>query len=333
MARFSIKEVANMAGVSPSAVSIVLNGKKGVSAETRQKVQAVIDKLQYTPNPNPKRLLYKKTFNIALIVNDILPIDDSFYLELSKIIQHECESRDYNLIYTSLRTVNGVKRLPNAVLGFDVDGIICTCDITRKMNNDLGQLGIPIIFADFKPSDTELKYVIADYRATAIMAVEYLIGIGHRNIAYFADCGTGLFSDLTFDGYSTAMKAAGLPIDPAWLVTDFSDEETMLLSIKKLLEYEKRPTAFYCCADIHAINAMRCLKKCNIKVPDDISVIGVDDIKLSRYVDPALTTIHINREEMGRVAVTLLLELINGNQVDNYMVNNTLVVRESTKAI
>ncbi len=322
-----------MAGVSPSAVSIVLNGKKGVSAETRQKVQAVIDKLQYTPNPNPKRLLYKKTFNIALIVSDVLPIDDSFYLELSKIIQHECEARDYNLIYTSLRTVNGVKRLPNAVLASDVDGIICTCGITGKMGNDLEQLGIPIIFADFKPSDAELKYVIADYRATAIMAVEYLIRIGHRHIAYFADSGAGMLNDLPFDGYSSAMKAAGLPIDPAWLVTDFSDEESMLQSIKRLLDYKKRPTAFYCCADIHAINAMRCLKKCNVNVPEDISVMGVDDIKLSRYVEPALTTIHINREEMGRVAVTLLLELINGNQVDSYMVKNTLVVRESTGSI
>ncbi len=322
-----------MAGVSPSAVSIVLNGKKGVSAETRQKVQAVIDKLQYTPNPNPKRLLYKKTFNIALIVSDVLPIDDSFYLELSKIIQHECEARDYNLIYTSLRTVNGVKRLPNAVLASDVDGIICTCGITGKMGNDLEQLGIPIIFADFKPSDAELKYVIADYRSTAIMAVEYLIRIGHRHIAYFADSGAGMLNDLPFDGYSSAMKAAGLPIDPAWLVTDFSDEESMLQSIKRLLGYKKRPTAFYCCADIHAINAMRCLKKCNVNVPEDISVMGVDDIKLSRYVEPALTTIHINREEMGRVAVTLLLELINGNQVDSYMVKNTLVVRESTGSI
>jgi len=336
VSKYSIKEVANMAGVSPSAVSIVLNGKKGVSDETRQKVQAIIDKLQYTPNPNPKRLRCKKTFNIALVVNDVhlLPIDDSFYLELNKIIQYECESRDYNLIYTSLRTVNGIKCLPNIILACDVDGIICTCDISQKLYTEVERLGIPIIYADYKPADLEMRYVIADYSSTAYTAVKYLIDIGHKDIAYFSDDGAMMLNNLAYKGYSDAMKDAGLQIDHSWVITDFSEEDSLLLCVKKMLEYKKRPTAIFCSADIHAINAMRCLKKCNVKVPDNISVIGVDDIKLSRYVEPALTTVHINREDMGKVSVALLMELIDGRQVDNYIVNNNkVVVRDSTRPV
>lgn len=335
MPKLTIKEIAQLAGVSISAVSIVLNNRKGVSEETRQKVNEIVQKLQYTPNPNSRRLLFNRTNNIAvLFAHNTSPLEHMFHSELNRVILHECESRGYNLIFSSYKVENNNVILPNIIKSYDVDGIIFYGDIENSITNNLNNYDIPFIIVDSHAPSTEMLSVSADYANAAYIATSYLISSGHTKVAYIGASISFQYGSQTFGGFKRAIEENNILIPLNWIRMEASDEETAGECMDNIISSPNRPTAVFCAADIYSIGVMRSIKSHGLRIPGDISVIGIDDIILSSYIDPPLTTVRIDKEEMGRVAMELLLMKIGKQDPQcSTVASDHLIVRDSIKAL
>lgn len=335
MPKMTIKEVAKLADVSPSAVSFVINNKKGVSPETRDKVLKIIEQVGYIPNPNSRRLIFNKSNNfVVLFKKNISPLEHYFYAEINNVILHECETHGYNLIFASIIVEDNKIEFPAVVKSYDVDGIIFYGDVDPLILRNLNKYDIPYIIIDsHTPSENTLS-VIADYSVAAYTAVNYLIELGHTKIAYIGNSFLTGFSAQTFSGYKKAMGENDLAPDMQWIQLESQDELSAGQCMKNILSCKTHPTAVFCSADIYAIGAIRAIKDADLNVPDDISIVSIDDIILSRYTDPMLTTIKIDKSEMGRIAINLLLKTIQGEVVENAVIeSDKLIVRGSTRNI
>jgi len=337
MAKLTIKEIARMAGVSPSAVSIVVNNRKGVSEPTRARVMDIVEKLNYYPNPSSRRLLFNKTNNIGILFKkNASPMEHFFYSELNSVILQECEALGYNLIFSSLEYNNKTNEitLPNVVNYRDVDGVIFYGDIDIQIINKFNTMDIPFIIVDSHNRSEDILSVSADYYEASYTATKYLISIGHMSIAFIGTSLIPFYGNQTFFGFKKAIEENRISLPINWIQLDAFDENSSYLCMKNILSYNQAPTAIVCSADIYAIGAMRCLKDNNYKIPDDMSIIGIDDIILDQYVEPALSTIKIDKVEMGKSAIDLLIKKIENEKTGNQIItSNELVIRRSTKPV
>lgn len=335
MPKMTIKDVAKLADVSPSAVSFVINNKKGVSPETRDKVLKIIEQVGYIPNPNSRRLIFNKSNNfVVLFKRSISPLEHYFYAEINNVILHECENYGYNLIFASIIVEDNKIEFPDVVKSYDVDGIIFYGDVDPIILRSLQKYAIPYIIIDSHSPNPDTLSVVADYSVAAYTAVKYLIQSGHENIAYIGNSFLAGFSAQTFSGYKKAMGESNLASDMQWIQLESQDEISAGYCMENILSCKNFPTAVFCSADIYAIGAIRAIKNAGLRVPDDISIISIDDIILSRYTDPMLTTIKIDKKEMGRIAINLLLKKIQDESVENAVIeSDKLIVRGSTKII
>lgn len=341
MPKLTIKEIAKIAGVSTSAVSIVLNNKKGVSDETRKKVTQIVDNLQYAPNPNSRRLLFNKTNNIAVLFKrNISPLENLFYSELNRVIIREFDNYGYNLIFTSVAVENNNIIFPNIIKSYDVDGVIFYGDMDPLIINGIKKFDIPYLIVDTHSPTPDALCVYADYAQAAYTATSYLISIGHRRIAHIGNSMLSNYNLQTFSGYKKAIEEQKIEIPMNWIQinaqADAGDEQTAYNHMEKILSYSALPSAVFCSSDIYAIGAIKCIKYHKLKVPDDISIISIDDIILSSYVEPPLTTVRIDKVDMAKIAVSILVNKIEGKdtEITNHMVNsNNLIKRSSTKAV
>ena len=333
MPRLTITEIAKLAKVSPAAVSIVLNNKKGVSDETRQKITEIVERLQYTPNPNSRRLILNKTNNIAVLFKkNISPLEHFFHSEVNNAILHECEALGYNLLFTSARVENDNVILSNVIKAYDVDGIIFYGDMDSLIINSIKKYEIPYIIVDSHAPNSDSISVSADYEEATHTSVTHLLDLGHTDIAYIGNNSLQNYSLQTFSGFKKCMEEKGISIPMNWVQIDANDELSAYNCMKNILVHPKKPTAVFCCADIYAIGAMKCIREMGFKVPEDISVASVDDIILSQYVEPPLTTVKIDKVEMGRIAMHLLIKKIEKEQVESLVLkSDSLVIRSSTR--
>ncbi|MGE5557217.1 MAG: LacI family DNA-binding transcriptional regulator [Bacillota bacterium] len=335
MSKSTIKEIAKLAGVSPSAVSIVLNNKPGVSEETRKKVAEIVEKLQYTPNPSSRRLLFNRTGNIAvLFAKEASPLEHFFYAELNQVILHECEARNYNLVFASFTAKNGRVIFPSVIKAYDADGVIFYGDMDPLVLNEVKKFEMPFILVDNHLVTGDVFCVYTDYQEAAYLAACHLIQSGHSRIAYLGSNSPPAFGAQTFAGFKKAMEGYKLFLPLNWVETEANDEASAYRLMDKVLAQVDKPTAVFCAADIYAISAMKCIKAHSLRVPEDISVIGIDDIMLAGYVEPALTTVRINKAEMGKIAVDLLTKRIDKTPVTNAAVPvGDIIVRDSVRGI
>jgi DNA-binding LacI/PurR family transcriptional regulator len=335
MPRLTITEIAKMAEVSPAAVSIVLNNKKGVSDETRRKVTEIVERLQYTPNPNSRRLLLNKTNNIAVLFKkNISPLEHFFHSEINNAILHECEALGYNLLFTSASVENDNVILSNVIKAYDVDGIIFYGDMDSLVINSIKKYEIPYIIVDSHSPNTDSISVSADYEEATRTAVKHLIELGHTDIAYIGNNSLQHYSVQTFNGFKKCMEEKCISIPMNWVQIDAHDEASSYDCMKNILTGNKIPTAVFCCADIYAIGAVKCIKENGFKIPDDISVASVDDIILSQYIEPPLTTVKIDKVEMAKIAMHLLIKKIEKENVESLVLkSDNLIIRSSTKPL
>jgi DNA-binding LacI/PurR family transcriptional regulator len=335
MAKMTIKEVARLANVSISAVSFVINNKKGVSQDTREKVQKIIEQYGYTPNPNSRRLIFNKTNNIVVLFKkNAATLENYFYTEINNVILHECETRGYNLIFASIEITNNEFEFPNVIKSYDADGIIFYGDIDAMVLNGLIKYNIPYIVIDSHTHDSNFLSVTADYESAAYTAMMHLVELGHRSIAYIASNFLANLSAQTFSGYKKAIEDCGLVTNMSWIQMDAWDEQASYDCMKNILKCDTLPTAVFCSSDIYAISAIQAIKDAGLRIPEDISIISIDDIILSRYTDPKLSTVKIDKIQMGYTAMDLLMKKIQGETVLGVMMDSgTLIVRESTRRV
>lgn len=333
MKNLTIKDIARLAGVSPTAVSFVLNNKEGVSEETRDKIKMIIEQTGFTPNIHTRRLNLKKSFNINLAIKqNVSAISNMFYIEILLGIMEESKNFPYNIMLSDISDSEREKRLVYNIHNNDTDGIIFMQDPSASLISEVTQTGLPFLVVDTQMLQPTFATVRLDYVNAARVSVQYLISKGHRAIAYIGmETNPGFYVN-TFSGYKQAMEAADLAVMPAWIQPSAYDEASSYACMERILQAREIPTAVFCSSDVFAYSSMQCARDNGFSVPDDISFFGMDDIQLSKYTQPALSTLFIDELYMGRSAMRLIDKMINGEEYESIVLSsNTITERASVK--
>lgn len=331
MKNLTIKDIAKMAGVSPTAVSFVLNNKKGVSEDTREKIKMIIDQTGFSPNVHTRRLNLRKSFNINLAIKqNESALSNMFYLEILLGILEESKNFPYNIILSDITDLEREKRLLSNIYNNDTDGIIFVQDPSPYLISEIVQTALPFIVVDTQQLQPGFTTISLDYVSAARTSVEYLIAKGHKAIAYIGMESNPGFYVNTFNGYKQAIEDAGLSFMPGWIQPDAFDEATSYACTERILQSKIIPTAVFCSSDVFAYSSMQCAKDKGFRVPDDISFFGMDDIQLSKYTQPALSTLAIDEEYMGKSAMRLIDKMINGEGSDSIVLSSTTIIERSS---
>jgi LacI family transcriptional regulator len=326
-----MRDVAERAGVSVTSVSHVINETRPVSDELRQRVLAAMDELGYQPNRLARSLRRGQTHTIGMIIPDSA---NPFFAEMARGVEDTSFRSGYNVILCNSDGDLNKERLYTSVLVEKrVDGILfIAAGLSTNGILDLRAQKTPLVVVDRDLPDAAVDSVLTDNARGGWLATRHLIDLGHRRIA----CITGP-SDVTpsaerVTGYRQALEAEGIPANGNLIVRgDFQYESAYRAAIQ-LLQIEDPPTAFFACNDLMAVAVMSAALELGQQVPDDLSVVGYDDVRLAAFANPPLTTIAQPKYEMGVVAATMLLERIRDPQapVQRRVFESSLVMRKST---
>ena len=331
MAKLTIKELAKLAGVSQTAVSFILNGKPGVSEQTRQKVLEIIEQTNYKVDRNSQRLALKKSFNICLAyLETSSPFDDLFYFEVAKGMLSKSSEFGYNIVLCKIEVAKNHYKLPDVITSCDTDGIIFFQDINPQIMYEIESYGIPCVVVDVHAEAGQVPSVSHNAEQYTYEGVSFLLQNGHTEIGIISSCYISDFWMQIFSGYTKALSEHGLFINPAWVQNSAVNEDGAYACMDRILRAGPTPTAIFCGGDIFAIGAMRCLKDRGIHVPDQISIMGVDNIILGTYVDPPLTTINLDKLEMGEIAIGLLIQKIEGKPCESVVLNHSGIIQRGS---
>jgi len=334
--RPTIRDVAKKAGLSLSTVSLVINNRGYVSAETRESVKKVVRELSYHPTRSARGLASKTSGNIGFILSEEhFSQAEPFYTRI--FLGTEFEARDHNY-YILLTTVGDQfdpdDYVPRFLLERNVDGIIIAGKVNEKLISYIDSLGLPIVLIDYEMKRAQHSAVLIDNWRGATLAVEHLLLLGHKKIAFLG--GDIRHPSLTdrYEAYQNTLRHAGILLEESLEVTD--EEETSISggvsAAEKLFASGAKPTAIFAANDAMAIGCMRHLKSRGIRIPQDIAIVGFDDIDMSSHIEPHLTTVRVLKEEMGKIAVQRVVDAINSKTkiVVTTHVPVELIVREST---
>ncbi|MBN2009634.1 LacI family DNA-binding transcriptional regulator [candidate division KSB1 bacterium] len=332
----TIKDVAKKAGVSLSTVSLVLNNKTNLSPETINKVKQAISDLNYHPRHSARGLASKKSGNIGFILtDDHFSRAEPFYTKI--FLGSEFEARNYNyyILLTTIEQNFCKKSIPRFLLEKNVDGVILAGHIPDGLINFLSNnYNIPVVYIDYLPPKGKSFAILIDNVDGAKLAVEHLLEKGHRDIAFV--CGEISHPSMQsrFLGYKQALKNADIPLREELVVTDelATSDESGHNATCKLLKTGIHFSAIFAGNDAMAIGCMKCLKKKQISVPDQIAIVGFDDVDIANQIDPKLTTMRVDKEEMGAIAIKNLVEMITKEKRNfgKVLVPVELVTRNST---
>jgi len=329
----TISDVAQRAGVSTATVSRVLAGIGNPKPDTAAAVLAAVDQLGYRPSGVARSLRMKRTRTLGLIVTDI---QNPFFPELVQAADLAARSLDYSIIlgsaaYDERRAMHYL----DLMVDRRVDGLIIA---SSQLSDDSWQwlLGspVPVVVVNAEPAGVDVPVITSDNAGGTRMAVEHLVSLGHRRIAYIRGY-EGFTADLPrMEGFRTACAAAGIPAADMVEVRGDGQFEGGELAMGQLLAAGTDVTAVMCHNDVTAIGAMRALRSARRRVPQEISVVGCDDIAAASWVVPALTTVAQQKAEMGRMAVERLAAALDNPDapVDTATIRIPMVLRarEST---
>ncbi len=329
--RVSIKDIAKAAGVSHSTVSRALSDSPLVAEATRHRIRRIAHKFGFSPNAIARGLVTRQTRAVGVVVTRIT---DPFAGEVVRGIEDIAVENGYRVFLTMShadreREINLVKTLRES----RVDGIIVAASRVGTLYKPLlTKIGVPIVLINSQQQGRYMHSVSVDNALGAETAARFLISQGHRVIAYLGGPNDHSSQHERLSGFRRALAQAHLPFDPS-LVQTGTGQIDGGEQVARFLTRSPAPTAFCCYNDMTAIGALAALKRCGRRVPDDISLVGFDDIEFASYVDPPLTTIRQPKDEMGRLAMRMLLDLLQGKPITNIMVTGELIVRESTRPI
>lgn len=331
----TMKDVAKLAGVSLSTVSRVLNDSSLVREETARRVQKAVDKLDYQINDSA-RILRTNTSNLIGVIG--AGMERPFLANLLKGIEAEARERGYALIYgDSDGEFEKEQNHLNIMKQKKIDGIIL---ITTNYYNDLLSIvknyQIPVVFASGYISDPEISCVTVDNVAAAYDIVEFLCQSGHKDIAFIKGPDLDLLaSQERLRGVKLALRLSEIEYNPNRFIEGDFTFESGYSAAKKIINKFPDVTAIFAFNDEMAVGVIRYLKEQNIKVAEDISVVGFDGIELGKYIDPALTTIKQSGYQLGLKSIEMLNKIINKEKIEGnkVFIPHELVVRESTNKL
>lgn len=326
----TIIDVARESGVSYSTVSRALNGYEFIKPETRAKVLAAAKKLGYVPNQQARSLAGGRSGLVGILV----PMMDNGYInEVIRGIDEELARSDYNLIlYTTRRQHGRESTYAATIMNGAADGLLLVVPlISNEYLHILRAQKFPHVLLDQADDTGESSYVDATNWQGAYDATQYLIRLGHRRIGFI----TGLMEVSSaverVKAYRAALADHNLPVDPDLIVQGEYLESGGYLAAQKLLALKDRPTAIFASNDLSAFGAMEAIQQSGLRIPEDISIVGFDNIPQSSLVYPKLTTVYQPLQRMGQVAVEILLEHIaDPDQPPRHVtLETTLIIRDS----
>lgn len=313
----TIYDVAREAGVSMATVSRVVNNNPNVKPQTRKKVYEAIERLGYRPNAVARGLASKKTTTVGVVIPDI---SNSIFAEIARGIEDIANMYHYNIILCNADKKKEKEiRVINTLLEKQVDGLLFMGGtVTEEHVQAFQTSSVPIVLCATSDENGVIPSVDIDHEAAAFDAVNTLIRHGHREIAMIS----GTLQDpangyARFQGYKKALESAGIPYQEDLVRIGNYRYESGVEAMKYFLGLKKRPTAVFSATDEMAIGAIHSIQDEGLKVPDDFSVISVDNIRMASMVRPQLTTVAQPMYDLGAVAMRLLTKLMKKENVEN----------------
>lgn len=329
----TIQDVAAAAGVSVSTVSRVLNNKDDTSPETYERVKAVITEMGYTSSLAARSMRSLRKNVIGLIMPDA---GEPFPIEVMKGVNSTIATSDYDLLiytcgdgrkhFTADREKKFVSLLNNSI----TDGVIVvTPEATHFITN------APLVAVDPHYEINEYPSVISTNWEGAMEAMKYLIELGHRRIGFISGRFDLQSAISRLRGYKDSLTQAGIPIDPDLITQGDFTADTGLKCARQLLSLPNPPTAIFASNDEMALGVYQAAHDAGLLIPGDLSVVGFDNIPEAAQCEPGLTTIHQPIQEMGRIAVQMLLKLIEGEPLEENIIKTStcLVIRDSCQSL
>lgn len=334
----TIRDVAAAAGVSAATVSYILNGKKKVSEETKNAVLDVIKQLEYVPDLNARGLSRKDTRLVGVVVPQTEPgstlmFRNSFYSEILGSIEFHARQHGYHVLISATDVTQDYL---NLIRERNLDGVIIIGTYENEFLSQLKQLEVPVVLVDSYCKSDWFHEIRIDDENSSYQAVNYILEAGHRNVALVSGIlhENGVMKK-RFKGYKEALKEYGIPFRREYVFEGAVDYESGVDIARNIAGSYKDITAVAATADIFAVGLLKGFYEAGIKIPEDISVIGFDDLEISSYLTPGLTTMKQQIYVKGERAIDLLVQNINNPQMPKVqeILPVKLVVRESVKAL
>jgi len=328
MKRVNIQEVAKLAGVSPSTVSRALNNHPGISEKTRQKIIEVAKKLNYKPNYRGQILTTKSTKNIGLLITDIT---NPFFPELVRGAEERASEAGYTILLGN--TSESEEKETNYLDFFSrgpVDGVIISASrISNEHIINLAEEGLPIVVINRMLEHPKISYVSTDMEKGGYLATKHLIKLGHSRIAFINGPKLSEAAERRLSGYKRALTESKIRYNPNLISFNTPVADSGYKEAIKLLCAKNPPSAIFTYNDLMAFGVIKAAKELGIKIPEELSIIGFDDIFFSNFTDPPLTTVRQPKEELGENAVELLLKLMKGEK-QSLLLEPELILRNTT---
>jgi DNA-binding LacI/PurR family transcriptional regulator len=334
MSQVSITDIAAAAGVSPSTVSRALQDHPRISPARRQAIQTLARQMGYRPSQVARSLVTGRTRTLGVVITDVT---DPFVAEVMKGAELASRESGYTLLFASSdRDPNREIEALQLLFDRQVDGMIVISGRAGPLYADLRSTGAmgpadwPLVLINNDYAGPGIYSVRMDNAAGAHEAVSFLQGSGHRRIAFVAGPEGGRSSAERLAGYRQGIAANGFGPVSEILVAGAGLLEDGPRALEALLGQADPPTAVLCYNDLAAIGLLAAAARARIRIPDDLAVIGYDNIPLSAFCVPALTTVDQPKEQMGRTAVTMCLQALAGEPVRNVVLKGRLIQRDST---
>jgi DNA-binding LacI/PurR family transcriptional regulator len=336
-ARASLKDVARLAGVSPKTVSNVVHGYAHVTDETRGRVQRALDELNYRPNLSARHLRAGRSGVIALALPELgIP----YFAELARCVIKAAEEHGWTVLIDQTDGLAEREQLVTAgIRDHLIDGLVFSPlamgreDLRRRIDDT------PLVLLGERIQDGPADHVAIDNVAAAHTATAHLVKLGRRRIAAIGDqrdVGPGT-ARLRLTGFARALREAGLAVDRRLVMPALSyHRQDGAEAMTRLLQLDEPPDAVFCFNDLLAFGAIRTILSSGLRIPDDIAVVGFDDIEEGRFSTPTLTTIRPDKEQIARLAVSLLHERLGSGRDQpprELRADFSLVIRESTTGL
>ncbi|WP_113675950.1 LacI family DNA-binding transcriptional regulator [Vallitalea guaymasensis] len=325
----TIKDVAKLAGVSISTVSYALNGTRSISEETKKKVYAAVKELDYKPSGIARSLKMKRNHMIAVVVNEFIgPI----YQEIIHGVSKAAKKYGYEVI--AAECFSEKTEITKVLSERFVDGaVILASYLSDNMIKDLAGDNFPIVVLDREIKNKNITSILINNESGAYEAINYFYEKGHRKIGFLGGPNNSYDNNTRYKGFKNAMDKFNLDFPKQWCLTSNFTEEGGYQVVREFLEnipLEELPSAFFVSNDEMAIGAMRAFKEYGISIPEQMAIIGFDDIELCKYVTPNLSTVHRPCFGLGTMAANSLISKLEGEKVSNLIsLSSELVIRES----
>lgn len=341
----TIREVATLAGVSPATVSRVINHDTHykMTDETRERVWKAIAELNYKPPFTPieqlsssrlKSASGKPKYNFGCVLNVRGgKYNDPYYMTILSGFEKEVHDRGCEVAFVRTNEELLNDELLCSCFNDSLDGVLLMNTLYEKTYNFITGRTQNIVGLDTE--HTAIDNVAYDHYEVADIAVRHLVSCGYKKIGFIGGDQGSLFTGRRFKGYYSALHQYGLEFNPDWLICSEWNDEICESRITHAYANGNLPEAYFAASDLMAMAALRCFYNLGIKVPDDIGIIGLTNIEMSRFSNPPLTTISLPAFDMGRAAADILINHMNGDcgEPRNITLRSSLIIRSSTKGI